>query len=69
MDKKNIRIIFDKKRAKSGVIVTIKEFNRLMEELEDFEDLASVYEVEAKALKPIPYEVIKAELYGNALKK
>jgi len=67
--KPNIKIIFDEKGKKTGVLIRIKDFKKLMEKLEDLEDLALAYERTSKKFKPIPYEQVIKELFGNDTKK
>jgi chaperonin cofactor prefoldin len=67
--KTGVRFIFDEKGKKTGVLIRIKQFEKLMQELEDLKDLATVYERTGKKFKPIPYEKIRKELFGNAAKK
>lgn len=64
-----VKIIFDAKGKKTGVLISIKEFERLIQELEDLKDLAVAYERTSKAFKPIPYDQIRKELFGDDAKK
>lgn len=63
--KSGIKIIFDEKGNKTGVLLRIKDFEKLMDELEDLKDLTVAYERRSKEFKPIPYEKIRKELFGN----
>ncbi len=64
-----IKFMFDEKGKKTGVLIHIKDFKRLIEELEDLKDLAVAYERTSKNFKPIPYEKIRKELFGDDAKK
>lgn len=67
--KSGVKFIFDEKGNKTGVLIRIKEFEKLMEELEDLKDLSTAYERTSKNFKQIPYEEIKKELFGDDAKK
>lgn len=61
--------LYDEKGKKSGVLLKIKAFEKLVEELEDLHDLKTIYKQKNKKFRPIPYEKIKKELFGNDGKK
>jgi len=65
----NPKILYDEKGNKKGVILKVKEFEKMIEELEDLHDLHSAYERLSKNYKPIPYEKIRKELLGDDSKK
>lgn len=67
--KYTIKYIFNDKGKKTGVLISVEDFEKIMQELEDLQDLATVYEVKSKKFKPIPYEKIRKELFGKNAKK
>lgn len=64
-----VKLIFDENGNKTGVLMAIKEFKKLLETLEDLNDLKTTYERINKNFKPIPYEKIRKELFGYDTKK
>ncbi|MGB8467774.1 MAG: hypothetical protein WCE21_02125 [Candidatus Babeliales bacterium] len=67
--KSGIKIIFDENGNKTGVLIRVKDFEKLIEELETLKDLTIAYERRSQKRKPIPYEKIREELFGNGAKK
>jgi len=68
--KKNAhKIAFDVNKKKAGIILPYKEFVKLMEELEDLQDLYIAHKRTAKAYKTIPFEQVKKELFSDDLHK
>ncbi len=63
--KLNPRFLYDEEGKKMGVIVKIKEFNALMDELEDLHSLRTVYLRTRKPLKTTPMEVVKRRTLGH----
>lgn len=59
------KFIFDEKGNKTGVLMRINAFKKLIEDLEDLKDLTVAYERTSKKFKPIPYEQIRKELFGD----
>jgi len=66
--KSKVKTIFDEKDNKIAVLLRIKDFERLMTELEDLKDLCVAYEVKSKNYKTIPYEQVRKELFGDKTK-
>lgn len=53
------KILLDKNGEKKGVLLKEKEFKKLMEQLEDLEDIYSAKKVMSKKFEPISFEEIK----------
>ena len=51
-----IQYITDSKGKRKGVFLTLKEYKRMMEELEDAEDVRLYDEAKARNEKSIPFE-------------
>lgn len=64
-----ITILVDEEGNKSSVLISVKNFKKLMNDLEDLQDLDVVYKRMSLNSKPIPYEEVMKELLGNAAKK
>lgn len=64
-----IKFIFNEMGEKIQVIMRFRDFQKLMQELEDLSDLVTVYEVKSKKFKPIPYEKVIKEVFGKNAKK
>lgn len=54
----SIRMICDEKGAKVGVIMSVKTFKKLMEKLEDLQDLNSAYKRTQKKEKTVSFEQV-----------
>lgn len=67
--KLNIDILVDEKGKKTRVLMSIKHFKKLMDELENLQDLDLVYKRMSQNNKPIPYEEVMKELLGDVAKK
>lgn len=63
---KEAQVLYDAKGRKTHVLLPFKTCERLLEYLEDFEDIQSMKEVEHE--KPIPWEQAKKILERNRLK-
>lgn len=51
-----IQYVTDTKGRKKGVFLTIKEYNRMIEELEDLDDVRLYDQAKARNEKSIPFE-------------
>lgn len=62
------QILNDEEGNKTGVLLKIKDFEKLIEELEDLHDLRTIYKHQLLGdnVKTIPYEKIREKLFGNA---
>jgi hypothetical protein len=67
--KTGIKTFYDEDGNKTGVLITMKEFEKLIEELEDLQDILTVYERTSKKSTPIPYEKIRKEMFGDDAKE
>ena len=63
-----VRIICDEQNNKVGVIMSVKKFERLIEDFEDLQDLNVAYERTQKKEESIPFEQAMKELLGNGRK-
>ena len=63
--KTGIQTLYDKDGNKTAVLMTMKYFEKLMEELEDLQDILTVYERTSKKSILIPYEKIRKEIFGD----
>jgi hypothetical protein len=59
------KYIYDNADKKIDIIIKFKDFEKIMGQLEDLHDLIMIYERTGKASKTIPYEQLRAELFGN----
>jgi hypothetical protein len=66
--KTGIKTLYDEDGNKTAVLMTIKYFEKLMEELEDLKDILTVYQRTRKKSTIIPYEKIRKEIFGNDAK-
>jgi hypothetical protein len=62
-----VQFIQDGQGNKTAAIIHIKDFEKLMNKLEDLQDLKTIYERAHE--ETIPYEIIRKELFGNDRKK
>ncbi|MFI5333466.1 MAG: hypothetical protein ACHQVS_05195 [Candidatus Babeliales bacterium] len=65
MTKSAIKFSRDKKGNKARVVMPIKQFEKLMDELEELKDLADVYEIKSKNFKSIPYEKVRKKIFSK----
>lgn len=63
------KVLYDENGNKVGVLLKKKDFEKLIEELEDLHDMLIVHERANKKFKSIPYEQVKKELFGDNAKK
>ena len=63
-----VRIICDEQNNKVGVMMSVKMFERLIEDFEDLQDLNVAYERTQKKEETIPLEQAMMELLGNGRK-
>ncbi len=54
--------VTDSEGKRVGIILPIEEYNRIMEELEDLEDIRTLDEARANPSEKIPWEEVKAEI-------
>ena len=62
------QIFYDEDGNKVGVALKVKEFEALIEELEDAHDVYMANKRTKQKAKTIPFEKIKKELFGDAKK-
>lgn len=62
------QIFYDENGNKVGVALDFKEFQTLMEELEDAHDVYMANKRTQQKAKTIPFEKIKKELFGDEKK-
>ncbi len=67
--KKGIKFLVNEKGNKTGVLIRVNVFEKLLDELENIKDIALVYEVTSKKMKTVPYEQVKKEMFGEGKKK
>ncbi|OGB83165.1 hypothetical protein A3F66_00985 [candidate division TM6 bacterium RIFCSPHIGHO2_12_FULL_32_22] len=58
------QILYDENGVRSGVLLNIKDFEDLMEQLEDLHDLIAVYS-RSKSEKTFSYEQVKDEIFAK----
>jgi ribosomal 30S subunit maturation factor RimM len=61
----NIQIILNEQGKKVGVIMKVKQFKRLMNDLEDLQDLRIAYIRTQKKEKTIPFEQVMKDFFNN----
>jgi hypothetical protein len=54
--------LVDEKGHRIGVVLSLKEYERLLERIEDLEDLRAADEARREGGKPVPLEVVEARL-------
>lgn len=57
--------LYDNAGNKTAIFLSIRDFDALVEKLEDLQDSFTVYKYSAKKHKTIPYEKIKKELFSK----
>lgn len=67
--KLKVEILMDEHGNKTNVLMSVDEFNKLISELEDVQDLKALYKLSRKKFKPIPYDEVRKEVFGNVAKK
>jgi hypothetical protein len=60
--KKLRQYLVDEKGRRTGIVLSIKEYEALLEAVEDLEDIRAADEARAEGGEPIPWEQVKAEL-------
>lgn len=66
---KNIKFFYSADKTKTEVLLKLKDFEKLMEKLEDLQDTYRAYKIISKKYKTIPYEKLKAEIFDKNAKK
>jgi PHD/YefM family antitoxin component YafN of YafNO toxin-antitoxin module len=67
--KAKVTIIFDEHGKKSGVLLSVKQYNKLMSDLEDLDDLTIALQRMGYKGKTTSLEDVRKELFGNVSKK
>ena len=71
--KKKLKIeckwLYDQNNNKTSVALSLKDFERLMEELEDLHDIYTVYKRTSKSSKTVSLEQVEQELLSNDIRK
>lgn len=57
-----VKFIKNKKGEKVSVVLDIKDYEKLMEELEELEDIRAYDAAKASGEKPIPYEQVLKDI-------
>jgi len=63
------KFLYDAKGNKTGVLIPVKQFEKLIEQLEDLHDTYTAYKQSTKKQAIIPYEKIREDLLGKNAKK
>ena len=67
--KYEIKILVDEHDNKTGVLMSVKNFKKMMNELEDLQDLDLAYKRMSRNSKPISWDQAMKELFGDDAKK
>ena len=67
--KLNVDVFVDEHGNKTSVLMDIKQFKKLMNDLEVLQDLDLVYKRMSVKSKPIPFDDVMKELFGDVAKK
>ncbi len=67
--KLKVEILVDEHGNKTSVLMDIKQFKKLMYNLEILQDLDLVYKRMSVKSKPIPFDDVMKELFGDVAKK
>jgi len=59
---KNVRFVVDNRGRKAGVFIGIKDYRRILEELEELDDIRAYEEAKAEGARVIPFEQAVAEI-------
>jgi len=59
--------LVDEKGHRTGVVLSLKEYERIIERIEDLEDLRAADEARRRGGKPIPLEVVEARLRARGI--
>ena len=65
----DVELLYDDFDNKTGVVMKYKDFQKLMDTIEDFHDIYDVYKRRSKTTKTISLEQVKKELFGVHAKK
>jgi|GEM_PF-1896906 DNA-dependent RNA polymerase auxiliary subunit epsilon len=65
----NPEILYDENGNAKGVLLKVRDFEKLIERLEDLHDLHMAYERTSKKFKTIPYKKIRKEIFGSDAKE
>jgi hypothetical protein len=65
----NVEILYDDFNNKSGVVMKYKDFQKLIDTMEDFHDLYVAYQHKGKKFKTIPFEQVIKEALGKDANK
>jgi hypothetical protein len=57
-----VKFIKNKKGEKVSVVIGIKDYEKMIEELEELEDIRAHDEAKSSGEKPIPYEQVLKEI-------
>jgi len=61
--------LYDENGKKSGVKISFKDFDKLIDRLEDLHDIYVAYQHTSKKLKTIPYEKVMEKILGKNAKQ
>jgi hypothetical protein len=65
--KNSRQYLVDEKGHRTGVVLSLKEYERIIERIEDLEDLRAADEARRRGGKPIPLEVVEARLRARGI--
>jgi len=63
--KEPTQFVVNERGEKVAVVISIEEYEKLIEELEELEDICAIKERKASGEKPIPLEQALAEIRNN----
>jgi hypothetical protein len=64
-----VKFYYDAKGKKEAVVITTKDFEKMIDELEELEDLYTAYKRTKSKSKSIPYDQAMKAIFGNESKK
>jgi hypothetical protein len=66
---KGYRWVYDDQGNRVGVIISYTKFQKLIEKLEDLQDIYAARKVKGKKLKTVPLEKVLQEIASNGVRK
>lgn len=63
--KANYQLVYDAQDQKTGVILKYKEYQKILEKLEDLQDIHTVRKLKGKKLKTVPLEQVMKDIFGD----
>jgi antitoxin Phd len=63
------QFVVDEKGRRTGVLLTLRQYQSLLQRIEDLEDIQAAKEALAEEGESIPWEQVKAELHAERARR